>query len=88
LIVAYRGGSHTWETEWSSDEEHSAFGFPIGPLARHAQWVVYDSINERMVIGGGEARMGSTDPVWVKLDDVWAFETDGGSWLELVAPSP
>jgi hypothetical protein len=48
---------------------------------------VYDPTNERLVVFGGYARMLDEDPVWVSMDDVWAFDTGTGIWTEIVKAS-
>jgi hypothetical protein len=45
-------------------------------------------VNERIVLGGGEARLlPETSDHWAAIDDVWAFEAETSTWIELVAPS-
>jgi hypothetical protein len=56
---------------------------PTGPLARIGHWLVYDPVNERIVMLGGLARMksGGRD-----LGDVWAYDLSTNTWLRLVPP--
>jgi hypothetical protein len=65
---------------------------PTGPLARLGHWLVYDPVNERIVMFGGHARMlednGNGDIVWRDLDDVWAYDLSTNSWVELVSARP
>lgn len=55
-----------------------------GPLNRLGHWMVYDPLNERLVVYGGSYR---TSEGWVKADDVWAFDAADRTWLQLLAPS-
>jgi hypothetical protein len=51
---------------------------------------VYDPTNDRIIVIGGDARMPNADEFWslewVSMNDVWAFNTDTGTWSELLAP--
>ena len=45
--------------------------------------LLYDPLNERIVIVGGDVKV--PDPViWAPRDDVWAFDTRAREWIELV----
>ena len=63
---------------------------PTGPLARLGHWLVYDPVNERIVMFGGHARMleDNGNIVWRDLDDVWAYDLSTNSWVELVSARP
>jgi hypothetical protein len=65
---------------------HPVDGMPTGPLARLGHSLVYDDVNERIVLFGGHARMltAGGDVVWRDLDDVWAYDVSTNTWLELV----
>jgi len=53
-----------------------------GPLARLYHTMVYDPVNERIVILGGEVRTSQT--TWSEADDVWAYKVASNTWTELV----
>lgn len=55
-----------------------------GPLNLLEHRMVYDPLNERLVVYGGRARLPSG---WSAMDDVWAFETETGKWIQLLPPS-
>jgi len=56
-----------------------------GPLARLGHTMVYDSVNERIVMLGTTvlttAETGYTEP---QGDDVWAYDVASNTWTELV----
>ncbi|NMM21933.1 MAG: hypothetical protein HHJ11_00250 [Phycicoccus sp.] len=56
-----------------------------GPLARVYHTMVYDPVNERIVILGGAVRRsentGGDSP---EADDVWAYKVASNTWTELV----
>lgn len=60
-------------------------GLPYGPLARHDHTLVYDPVNQRLLLVGGHARIGRTaeDP-WQDTTDVWAYDLPTNTWTELV----
>ncbi|MGB8021787.1 MAG: kelch repeat-containing protein [Candidatus Nanopelagicales bacterium] len=58
----------------------------VGPLARTGHTLVYDALNERVLMFGGVARMADGDDVTEQqLDDVWAYDLADNKWTELVA---
>ena len=59
----------------------------IGPHHRVGDTIVYDPTNERIIVIGGDARMLVESPFWVSMNDVWAFNTNTGTWTELLAQS-
>jgi hypothetical protein len=84
-IVAYDGRAREWRVLWENETEVDPFG--VGPHNRWMPWVAYDPINERVLIGGGSVRHAGDDGEirWVDdPDDVWAFDTRAGTWLELL----
>ena len=65
--------------------------FPDGPYdgRRSYDAMVYDTINERLVVIGGVfwAVRPSPNSRWLPTDDVWALDTVTGEWTQLLAPS-
>lgn len=53
----------------------------IGPLARTGHTLLYDAVNERVLLVGGHAR---TAGGWQASTDVWAFDPPTNTWAELV----
>jgi hypothetical protein len=87
VVAGYDARMHEWEILWESPSETNAYGFGTGVHNRIGASVVYDSINDRVVVIGGDARMLDEEPFWVAMDDVWAFDTGTATWSELLAPS-
>lgn len=54
-----------------------------GPFSRLGHRMVYDPVNERLVVYGGRARVGP-DGAWTAMDDVWAFDVASGEWTPLL----
>jgi hypothetical protein len=84
LVIAYDAASDRWETLYETDpampDEWTA------GTARVGHWMVYDSVNERLVVYGGWARR-LNDWVQVEADDVLAFDPAAGTWTVLLEPS-
>ena len=79
LVGAYDATADRWETLYGSST------FPeTGPQNRLLPELVYDPVNERLVVAGGEYR---TADGLVLADDVWAFDPAPRTWTQLVAPS-
>jgi len=88
VLATYDAGADEWTTVkpgpgWPRMD--AADDMPTGPLARLGHWLVYDPVNERIVMLGGQARMLKG---WRDLDDVWAYDLSTNSWLRLVPPRP
>lgn len=80
LVLAYDAAADRWETLSVADPAAPA-GRPAG-TARLGHWMVYDPVNERLVIYGGWVR-GLHD--WA--DDVLAFDPATREWTVLLEPS-
>jgi hypothetical protein len=57
-----------------------------GPLNRLGHWMVYDPVNERLVVYGSRARVGP-DGAWSSMDDAWAFDAGSRDWIPLLVRS-
>ena len=79
LVGAYDATADRWETLFGSS---TCCG--TGPQNRLQPAMVYDPVNERLVVAGGEYR---TADGLVLADDVWAFDPAPRTWTQLVAPS-
>lgn len=81
-LAAYDAVADEWETLLT--EPSGPDGMPLGPRARLGHWMVYDALNERIVVAGGQYR---TKEGWVRADDVWGFDPAKEEWVQLLAPS-
>jgi len=52
-----------------------------GPLARLHHTLVYDPINKRVLMFGGQSQMPAG---WQSLDDVWAYDLTSRTWAQVV----
>jgi hypothetical protein len=77
-LIAYDAVAGRWETRYGEPRTRN------GPVSRLGHTIVYDPVNERIVVYGGGFR---TPDGWVKTDDVWAFDLSTDSWTQLLAPS-
>lgn len=91
LVIAYDAAADTWEVLWDSTSGSGRHGGTFfrccgtGPQARLGHMMVYDPLNERLVVLGGSYRTDLTlveDP-----GDVWAFDPGTAEWLPLLAPT-
>ena len=55
-----------------------------GPLARINLTMVYDPVNERIVVLGGEVLTSPSQATWQPVDDVWAYKVASNTWTKLV----
>lgn len=91
-MAAFDPDTGTWR-DISLDE--STFSRPssgsqeqTGPLARSGHTLVYDPLNKRVLLLGGQhlVRQRGLNR-WVRASDVWAYDTTSDSWTELVPPA-
>jgi hypothetical protein len=84
-VVGYDGARHEWELLWASSSEQDRYDIGVG--SRFDDRVIYDPVNDRIVVIGGTARLLNTedDATWMFMNDVWAFDTDSGTWSQLLA---
>jgi hypothetical protein len=82
LVAAYGAAADRWETLAGGQTTPDGYGY--GPQHRLGHWMVYDPVNERLVVAGGTYR---TADGWVGRDDVWAFDPATREWTQLLAPS-
>ena len=68
---SFDGSTLRWKTE------------PIGMHRRIGVRLVYDAVNERLVLHGGRTWKGDR---WQELRSVMGFEPFAGGWIELVPP--
>jgi hypothetical protein len=83
-VIAYDAATDHWETLYGKD-----YTFPdecgIHPECRSQPWMVYDPINERFVVYGGNVH--ATPAGYYPSDDVLAFDTQTREWSVLLARS-
>jgi hypothetical protein len=93
-LATYRTGDDHWDVVapgpgWPPHGTMTTFeGGPTlwtGPLARHGQSLVYDPVNQRILMLGG-LHVDSPADFWGGLDsgDVWAYDLRINTWIELV----
>lgn len=82
-MVAYHAATDSWETLWPGDDPVQPEGIPTGSLIRFYHTVVYDPINQRLVVYGGQHPT-SDSTVWVGSDDVLAFDPATRQWSVLL----
>ena len=75
-MVAYDAAADSWEVLWSGDDPAHPEGLRT---VRFYHTMVYDPVNQRLVVYGGEHP--TSDPmVWVQSDDVIAFDPATRQW--------
>lgn len=82
--AAYDATADHWETLYESASEDPLAECPTRPECRQLHRMVYDPVNERLIIYGGfvASAEGPVDP-----DDVLAVDTQAGVWTVLLEPS-
>lgn len=61
-----------------------------GPLTRYGHSLVFDPVNERVILLGGVSRLLDPDVplegqrVWWAFGDVWAYDIDANQWTQLL----
>jgi hypothetical protein len=82
--AAYDATADRWETLFESTNEDPLAECPARPECRQLHRMVYDAVNERLIVYGGfvSAANGLVDP-----DDVLAFDTRTREWTVLLPPS-
>jgi len=78
-VIAPSPGSG-WSTQATPAKQTSP---QMGPLGRQSETLVYDPINQRILMLGGYVL---TAKGWQSLDDVWAYNPASNTWTQLVAP--
>jgi len=84
LVIAYDAASDRWETLFDADLAAPDGG--AAGTARVGHWMVYDPVNERLVVYGGWVKR-QDDWVQVEADDVLAFDPATRTWTVLLEPS-
>jgi|GEM_PF-1243028 len=75
-VIAYDAAGDAWETLSLSPDALA--------ISMHHK-AIYDPINERIVVMGGEFVAPEVSEVsWVGRDDVWAFDARTREWIELL----
>lgn len=84
-VVGYDAARHEWQLLSADSGEPDRYDIGVG--SRFDDKVVYDPVNDRIVVMGGTARLLNTedDATWMFMNDVWAFDTDTGTWSQLLA---
>jgi hypothetical protein len=84
--AAYDATADRWETLYvgASWDEPGACG--TRPECRQMPFMVYDPVNERLVVYGGTV-IASKESGQVSSDDILAFDTRTREWTVLLEPS-
>jgi hypothetical protein len=83
-VIAYDAAADRWETLYGPASD----GCGIRPECRNLHSMVYDPVNERLVVYGGNVHTGAMDPGWWgPSDDVLAFDTKTREWTVLLEAS-
>jgi hypothetical protein len=87
--AAYDATADRWATlsSWTSSEDWQTIACGAHPECRQDEAMVYDPVNERLVLYGGAAIPGAGWESGTATDDVLAFDTRTGEWSVLLAPS-
>ena len=86
-VIAYDAAANRWEIlEEGFDPRHGE-DFGTGPTSRLHHSIVYDPLNERLVVYGGSYRTPDPDRIWVQANDVLAFDPATGEWTVLLEAS-
>ena len=89
-VIAYDAAADRWETLYGPPSDGGrADGFcGIRPECRNLHSMVYDPVNERLVVYGGHVHTGAESPGWWgPSDDVLAFDTRTREWTVLLEES-
>jgi hypothetical protein len=82
--AAYEATADRWETLYeTSSEEPGTCG--TRPECRQANDMLYDSVNERLVVYGGSVYTSAEG--WIDPDGLLAFDTRAREWTVLLEPS-
>jgi hypothetical protein len=86
--VAYDAAADRWETPYltpSGDQAGACDASGTRPECRDGRPMVYDPVNQRLVVYGGTWNTGCA---WQTPDDMWALDNATRSWTLVVPPTP
>jgi hypothetical protein len=90
-LASYEAGSHQWDAVypargWPSKVRllETQGGGLAGPLTRTRHTLVYDPVNQRMLVYGGTWQTTTGE---MRTGDVWAYDVPTNTWTELVRPT-
>ncbi len=88
-VIAYDALDDRWEVLRRGTDPGSMANLSTGSTARIGHSMVYDAINQRIVVYGGMYRTSNpeTDRMWVESDDVLAFDAATHKWTTLLSAS-
>jgi hypothetical protein len=84
--AAYDATGDRWETLWMGPSEDEPGACGTRPECRQMPQLVYDPVNERLVVTGGGV-YSSAEAAWVNPDDVRAFDMRTREWTVLLTSS-
>jgi hypothetical protein len=82
---AYDAAADRWETLYETPSKIRQGPCGTRPECRSALQVVYDAVNQRLVVYDGVAPTGD-ETSWVSMGDVLAFDTRTREWTVLLEP--
>jgi hypothetical protein len=80
LVAEYDPVEHDWAT-FTAPDTVLEDGMAVGPFARLGSTLVYDSVNDRVLMYGGNVR---TADGWRLLDDLWSYDPIRHDWSLLL----
>jgi hypothetical protein len=86
IVIAYDAAADRWETLYAKSSEDDPSLCATRPECRMNHSMVYDPVNERLVVYGGNVHI-AADPWMAASDDVLAFDTRSREWTVLLAAS-
>ena len=81
-LATYQTGTDHWDTVPAGNGWPSSDWFS-GPLTRTGASLVYDPVNQRILVYGGTWQ---TTKGKKRTGDVWAYDVPTNTWTELVGP--
>lgn len=86
-VVACDAAADRWEILVEGFVPGQSGAWPTGPTARLGPSMVYDPVNGRLVVYGGQYRTSDPNNLWVQADDVLAFDPATRQWTVLLEAS-
>src|SRR3972149_5226810 len=82
--IAYDAAANRWEILEEAFDPRQGEDFGPAPTSRLHRSIVYDPLNERLVVYGGSYRTPDPDRIWVQANDVLAFDPATGEGTVLL----
>jgi hypothetical protein len=82
-LITYDATAERWETMWTGPSEGDC---GTRPECRQMPDLIYDSVNERLIVYGGSVY--TSDAGWVDPGDLLAFDATTNEWITLLEATP